>query len=215
MMPLPSKPLLQILNPDLLAVAYDLWQLSRAHLLPPTSLYQVNSLDIGLELCRADGSDAIYTKRSRVRFLQDHVTAYRDQAWGEGILFSEYSCAPGIPVDHYCEGDRWYTLISLRESKSRGDVEDLYIRRRIKNGFPYDDEFFFAKIDHPTQHLTLSVIFPKERLPKKLFVTEQNAKRTQELSGEYVDVLPDKRLLARWEVEKPKRYETYVLRWQW
>ena len=214
-MPLSPKPFLQILNPDLVSIASDLWELGRTHLLPPTSAYHVSSLDIGLELCRSDGNDAIYTKRSRIRFLQDHVIAYRDQAWGEGELFGEYSCSPGKPVDHYCEGDRWYTLISLRESKSRGDVEDIYIRRRIKNGFPYDDEFFFAKIDHPTKNLTLSVIFPKDRLPKKLFITEQNAKRSQELPTQFVDELPDKRLLARWEVEKPKRYETYILRWQW
>lgn len=214
-MPSPTGSFLRLLNPDLLTVAADLWQLGRTHLLPPSSLYEVATLDIGLELCVADGSDALYTKQARIRFLQDHVVAYRDQAWGEGDLFAEYDCSPGIPVDHYCEGDRWYTLVSLRESKNRDDVEDIHIRRRIANGFPYDEEFFFAKIDHPTKHLNLSVIFPKERLPKKLFVTEQNAKRSQELSGEYIDVLPDGRVLARWEVTQPRRYETYMLRWQW
>ena len=42
-------------------------------------------------------------------------------------MFGEYKCLPGVEVDRYQEGDRWNILISLRETKSSGDIEDFYI----------------------------------------------------------------------------------------
>jgi len=31
-----------------------------------------------------------------VRYLQDNVIAYRDQAWGDGEILVDYRCTPGI-----------------------------------------------------------------------------------------------------------------------
>ena len=36
--------------------------------------------------------------------LQDNVGAIHDHAWGDGELFAEYYCPPGIPVDFYEDG---------------------------------------------------------------------------------------------------------------
>jgi hypothetical protein len=53
------------------------------------------------------------------------VIAFEDYAWGDGDVLAEYKCSPGFEADRYLEGDRWNILISLRETKHRGDVQDF------------------------------------------------------------------------------------------
>ena len=43
-------------------------------------------------------------------------------------IFADYSCRPGEVTDVYQEGDRYNILISLRETKAAGDIEDFYIK---------------------------------------------------------------------------------------
>lgn len=204
-----------MLNPDLVTVALDLWALCRSYLLPPTSLYQVNSLDIGLEIRAADGSKAIYTKRSRIKFLQDNIIAYQDQAFGDGDQFADYEVSPGKAVDRYRDGAIWRVLISLRETKSRGQVEEINIKRTIKNAYYEDTCYLQTNIDHPTQSMTMSVIFPPDRLPRRVLCVQKNAKRTKELAPEHIVDLADKRQKVTWQVERPRLFERYLLQWEW
>ena len=52
-----------------------------------------------------------------------------------GNPFAAYRCAPGKAVDRYREGHRWRVLISLRQTKNKGDVEEFFIEREIRDGF--------------------------------------------------------------------------------
>lgn len=98
-------------------------------------MYEVLDFEASLEICDIKGKTCIYRKQQKVKFLQDNIIAYQDQAFGEGNIFTDYECSPGTPVDHYLNGDIYYVLISLRETKNRGDVEDIYVKRTITNGF--------------------------------------------------------------------------------
>ena len=49
-------------------------------------------------------------------------------------------------MDRYRDGDRWNILISLRETRSRGDIEDFYIERTARNGFTKREEWRQAEI---------------------------------------------------------------------
>lgn len=62
-------------------------------------LYKVLEYEVQLELVDPQGEVAIYRKRQRVRFLQDNVFAILDQAWGDGDIFADYKCSPGVAVD--------------------------------------------------------------------------------------------------------------------
>ncbi|MCB9436472.1 MAG: hypothetical protein H6673_05685 [Anaerolineales bacterium] len=179
------------------------------------SLYEVLSCEVTLGLVDVKGREAIYRKVQKVRFLQDHVIAYEDQAWGDGKLFADYKCSPGIPVDRYQDGNRWRVLISLRESKSRGDVEEFHIRRKIEEGFTKPVEYLHTRIDHPTHLLVIRVVFPAQRLPRRIILIEQNASRTTELGIAHIQTLPDKRQMVEWETKRPRRFEMYTLRWEW
>ena len=170
---------------------------------------------IRLELLDVGGRKAAYHKREQVRFLQDNVIAYQDKAWGDGNFLAHYRCSPGTPVDRYQEGHRWHILISLRETKHKGDMEEFHIERDIIDGFTRAEEDFQFEIDHVTHSLTLSVVFPAGRLPDRVTLIEQNANRSTELGPRHKRVLPDGRLEIVWRTERPRLYEAYIVRWKW
>src|SRR5258708_16127239 len=178
-------------------------------------MYEVLELEERLELCEEHGKQAVLYKRERVRFLQDNIIAYQDQAWGDGNIFADYKCSPGKAVDQYREGYRYRILISLRETKKRGDVEEFHIERKIENGFIQDSEGFQLDVDHTMRNLSFSIVFPKQRLPKTARLIEQNATRTMELGPNNFSSLPDGRVQVTFRTTKPRLFESYLLRWEW
>src|SRR5258706_5642760 len=147
-----------------------LWRLGlriiarRAH----ESTYELLEYETRLELRDPKGEKAVIYKRERVHFLQDSVIAFQDQAWGDGDIFAEYKCSPGVPVDTYREGHRYRILISLRETKNRGDIMEFASERTILHGFTTSTEEFQNEVDHPMQAFSTSVVFPRGRFPKSI-----------------------------------------------
>src|SRR5258706_3327830 len=172
--------LVPLLDADVLSHLGKLLQLSKLILARRRheGLYEVFSHEVQLELLDAMGKKAVYTKHQRVRFLQNGITAYQDQAWGVGNIFAEYQCSPGIPVDRYQEGYRHFVLISLRQTKHYGDVETFHIRRVVTDGFIKPVEHFQTHIDHPTKTLSMALIFPARNPPRSVQLIEQNSTRS-------------------------------------
>lgn len=200
---------------DIYRLLVKLFNVTRRLWFTQNGLYEVLTHEVTLELNTLNGSKATYDKHQQVKFLQDNTIAYQDQAFGDGEIFTNYKCSPGEPVDFYQDGNRWRVLISLRESKSRGQIEDFHIERQIKNGFTKPNEYFQTRIDHKTRRLTMSVVFQEKRYPKRLILVEENRKRTTELSQDHTHILPDNRLKVTWSTDKPRLYEAYTLRWSW
>ena len=136
-------------------------------------MYEVLDYHAQLELLDPEGKQAIYHKRQKVRFLQDNIIAYQDQAWGDGDFMAAYRCSPGVMVDKYREGQSYNILISLRETKHAGDIEEFRIARTIRNGFVRSTEDFQIDIDHRTKHCAISVVFPRDRQPQQVTLIEQ------------------------------------------
>jgi hypothetical protein len=178
-------------------------------------MYEVLLHDASLELLNRSGSRAVYLKSQRVRFLQNNIIAYQDKAWGDGDIFAEYRCSPGVDVDRYREGHRYNILISLRETRNRGDVEDFRIRRVIRGGFTQRVEEFQTEIDHRTRQLMLQVIFPANRLPTKVVLIEQNARRSTTLTGAHQRQMPNGKVVYHWGTDHPRLFEAYIMRWEW
>lgn len=178
-------------------------------------IYEVLDYQVELELCDAAGHHAIYKKHQEIKFLQDNVMAYSDKAWGEGDIFAEYKCSPGVAVDRYKDGYRWRVLISLREAKHKNDREMIQIERHIRNGFTKSTEYLQTDTDHHIHNLTVTLLFPKERHPKSVRLTEQNSSKGFELGKEHFHELPDNRMKVIWQVKKPRLYGSYILSWDW
>jgi hypothetical protein len=52
-------------------------------------IYEVLEYEKTLELVDPKGKLAVYTKHKKVRFLQDKVIAFQDQAFGDGNIFAD------------------------------------------------------------------------------------------------------------------------------
>ncbi|MGD8998575.1 MAG: hypothetical protein PVH80_10740, partial [Anaerolineae bacterium] len=55
------------------------------------------------------------------------LVAYLAEAWGDGEILLNYRCTPGAPVDRYRSGYKTTILISRRQVKNKGDVDEFNI----------------------------------------------------------------------------------------
>ncbi len=178
-------------------------------------MYEILAYDATLEIRDARGHEASLVRHEVIRFLQDNVVAIHDHAWGDGELFTEYHCQPGIPVDFYEDGSKHNVLISLRETKNRGDVIDLWIERVISEGLRQKDEWLETEIDHRMKYLKLSIIFPRDRRCQRAILTRRSTNQTTILEGRHFSTLSDGRQQLTWETNRPKLHDIYTIKWRW
>ena len=178
-------------------------------------IYDVLEHHTVLQLRDTNGDVAMVKRQQKVRFLQDHVAAITDHAWGDGKIFAAYDCSPGVPVDFYQDGSRHTILISLRETKSRGDVLMFVIRRKIVGGFREPDESWETAIYHRIKHLEITIVFPKGRSCQKATVTQRSTSKTIALGPKHFQFLEDGRQHLTWEIRNPRLHDRYSLKWRW
>ena len=181
----------------------------------PSGLYAVLEFKSHLELLDDAGRKTMHAKIQRVRFLQDNIIAYQDQVWGDGDIFADYQCSPDKAVDRYKDGNRYRVLISLRETKNRDDIQDIYINREVHNGYIKSVEYFQNKVSHPTRKMQLIITFPKNRPLRRAVLLQENAGESEAIDGEQLQTLPDGRQRIVCIINKPKLYETYSIKWRW
>lgn len=178
-------------------------------------VYEILEYDSTLELLDPRGQKAVFRKRQKVRFLQNHIIAFQDYAWGDGDIFDDYRISPGTAVDRYREGDRWNILISLRSTKSKDDVEEFHIERQVRDGFTKGEEWHQVEIRHATKRLRMAVIFPKHRSCRSALLQERSRNRSTKLDNKNYVNLPDGRQMIQWETSRVRHLEVYTLRWRW
>lgn len=178
-------------------------------------IYEVLDYETNLELKDSKGRDASLKKREKIRYLQDHVIAYQDQAWGDGKILVNYRCSPGVPVDRYRLGYKTLVLISLRRVKNKGNIDEFNIQWEIRNGFLKRTGFWASEINHRTKRIKVNLTFPKTRPPQRIFVQEKNSQRIHDLGNNAFIRLPNGKWLVEWEKAQPRLYEQYILNWEW
>jgi hypothetical protein len=178
-------------------------------------MYTVLEYDSTLELHDCKGQRATYRKHQKVRYLQDNIIAFEDQAWGDGEILVGYKCSPGVPVDQYRLDYKTFILISLREVRNKGDIDDFNIEWGIRGGFLRPTEQWGTEIRRPISKLKVSVIFPKKRPPQRMVVIEKSRQRRFGLGKNAKQQLPDGRWRVTWKKNNPRRSETYLLEWKW
>lgn len=207
--------LVDFLTPDFLRSLLLLSKDLKAFIQKERGLYHILDCDITVELLDAKGKAAVQKKRLKVKFLQDSVSAFVDYVWGDGENFDSYACSPGVVADRYKEGDRWNVLISLRETKNSGDVEEFHIERRVRDAFLSEDEWYQMEIRHKTKQLRMSIIFPKGRSCRSAHLVTRSQHTSKELGPDHLTELPDGRQQLSWETGDIKQLEVYTLKWRW
>jgi len=195
----------------------EIWKIVRVILrvLSSFGIYDVLEYNSILKLHDYEGKEATFYKRQKVRYLQNNIIAFEDQAWGDGEILINYRCTPGIPVDQYRLDYKTFILISLRELKNRGDIDEFNIRWEIRNGFLRPTEQWSTEVRRKIKHMKVSLIFPRSRPPTHWSIIEKNRQRSIELGKETRKKLPDGCWKVTWEKKKPRLFETYILRWEW
>ena len=213
---LPDKLLSALLGLPWADVVVKAWKTIQKmmHRQSSQGMYQVLEYESTLELKDRGGQKATFRKREQVLYLQDSIIAYQDQAWGDGEILLSYRCTPGRAVDRYRLGHRTHVLISRREVKNKGDIDEFNIEWGIRQGFLRRTEQWETHVKHPTKHLKVSVVFPKSRPPQSVVLIESSRQRSHNLS-EHVKRLPGNRWQVCWETRKPRLHETYILQWEW
>lgn len=211
------RPILTFLSQDWLIALLEIYRFIQQFLIErqPTGMYEILDYNSTLELLDAKGKVAVFKRHQKVKFLQNHITVFQDHAWGDGNIFADYKCSPGVVVDRYQEGNRWNILISLRETKSKGDITDFYIERTVKDGFTNDEEWWQIEVWDKTDRLLLSIIFPATRHCQRAVLQMRGGNKTVILDHQHFHRLPDGRQLIQWEANNLSQAEVYTLRWQW
>lgn len=186
------------------------WYKTRYH-----GMYEVLDYESTLEIVDRKGDTAVLRRREVIRFLQDNVVAIHDHAWGDGQIFADYRCQPGTAVDFYKDGSKFNVLISLRETKNRGDVLEFWVERVIKQGLLQEMEWLETEIDHWTRKMRLNVIFPKERPCRRATLSRRSTGKVSVLSHKHFALLPDGRQKLTFETKDPKLHDRYSIRWMW
>jgi hypothetical protein len=195
----------------------ELWQTGQKlwRDLGDKGLYEVLEYTSTLELLDKRGKQAFVRKYEKVRYLQNNIIAYQDKAWGDGEILIDYRCSPGIPVDHYRPGRKTYILISLREARNQGEVDEFNIEWGMRKGFLRPSELWEVQINHRTKQAKLQVIFPATRPPLRVSLIEGHSQCPRPLGNEAQHQLPDGRWMVAWETTRPRLHETYSLKWDW
>ena len=178
-------------------------------------MYRVLDYESTLEILDEKGKNAKFSKRKKVKYVQDNTIVYQDCAWGDGKILQSYQTNIGKPVDRYRMGYKTIILLSLHEIKNRGDIDDFHINWKIKNGFSKREEFWETHISQKTKNFSVSIIFPKDRKPYRARVEESNRRRTHDLTKDNTIILPDGRMKVTWEKKNPRLFENYLVKWRW
>jgi len=118
-------------------------------------MYEVLKYESTLELKDLGGKRATFKKREKVRYLQDNVIAYQDQAWGDGEILLNYRCTPGTPGDRHRSGHKTHILVSRREVKNRGDVDEFNVEWQIRDGFLRRTGYWETHVTHQIKSLEI------------------------------------------------------------
>ena len=178
-------------------------------------MYKVLDYESTLEILDDKGKKAHFSKRKKVKYLQDNIVVYQDWAWGDGKILLNYQCNPGKAVDRYRFGYKTIILLSLHEIKNRGDVDDFHIKWDIKDGFIKPEESWETHISQKTEKFCLNAIFPKNRRPLRIKVEESNSRKTHQLNKDNFSTLPDGRIKVTWKMKNPRLFESYIIKWKW
>lgn len=194
-----------------------LWELIKwlQRIIPPRGIYEVLEYESILELKDSKGEFATFQKREKVRYLQDNVIAYQDQAWGDGEILIHYKATPGMAVDFYRPGQTTYILIALQNGRNFGDRDEFNIQWEMKNCFLRGREQWQTAVDHRTRRLRLNIIFPVSRPPQRVMVIEKSTNKATLTTDEDLIQGTDDRWLFRWDINEVRQHEVYILQWDW
>ena len=201
----------------IIPILSDMYQWGKSYVqrLRKPGMYEVLNYESTLEILDDKGREGKFSKMEKVRFLQNNVIAIQDQVWGIKNSINDYECSPGLPVDFHQSGHKTYVIISLREIKSKDDIEEFNFQWKFEGKPIRKYGYWETFINRSTNNLEIKIIYPKHHPPIRVWIIARNKKKTIELDGSNLTQLPNKRWQIVWEKKNPRLYENYTIKWEW
>ncbi len=149
---------------------------------------------------------AIFSRRQRIRFLEDGVGTFFDLAWGEGVLFANYTAGPLRILDAIPTRKGYVVALALPRLFRKGEVFDIDLRRRIVGSFLDDQVYWDTAMRVPTQLLSMDIVPPSGRRIR-------NPEIVAPPQGDFDASDSQGRLRLR--VKEPAPHTPYRLTWSW
>jgi hypothetical protein len=149
---------------------------------------------------------ATFTRRQRIRFLEDNVAIFFDRVWGDGVVFAGYS-APGLRILEPFKTFKGYIVpLALPRLFSKGEIFEVVTQRKIVGAFYETDGYWETAMSTPTDLVNISVITPAD-------VVTGPAEIRSPARGDIDASQTDHALRLR--VARPALNVPYRLQWAW
>jgi hypothetical protein len=188
--------------------------------------WRVLNANMTWELLASDGSKAIARADKDIRFEQDEVfslyewqsrpvgTVTRHECQGRAAGSAAFRPLPIIYDALPGPGGRTYRVISLEGVWRRGQRMTYRSERELQDFFKEPRENVSVRVDVPTDHISLTVIWPRDRKPRHIEV---------ERSGRAADIIDIKQLKRAGQgrskhvvtVAAPTLNEQITISWDW
>lgn len=165
------------------------------------------------DIVNPSGALVIHRKKMRLRFLQDNVATVYENIWGDGRCHWLH-CDPGVFVDEFKTAGKVFKLISLREIRGRGDEQDFAVSCEWRDAFTSEAEWVQVQTGHPTNTLTIRIIFPAGRPSRRVTVNRTSDPNARVLSVDHFEEVSGRQVVT-WSPNRPKAGETHTVRWVW
>ena len=175
-------------------------------------LFEVNEIQVALEVLDKMGKRAVYTRRQRVRFLRNHVTSFYDYGWGTGDSFASHRVHPGRIVERRKIGLRYRSLVVLPRPQRAGDEMTFSVRRLWKNTLEKHDNWLELEVYRPTRKARLSVVLPRSHPSRSARLVDT---RRQSSVPVRPTTMSDGRQKLQWSTTAIKVGDRYTLEWIW
>jgi hypothetical protein len=159
-----------------------------------------------LKILDANRTTAVFTRRQRVRFLEDGVGVLFDRIWGEGILVGSY-IAPGLTLMEPIRTPTGYVLpLGLPRHFRKGEIFDVVSHRRIVGAFSQPEGYWDTTMTKPTDLIQIAVVTPPGTAFSKPDIVAP-PRGDMNITG--------KANLLKLRVARPAMNGPYRLRWSW
>ncbi len=175
---------------------------------PPRDSFQYETLSYGgrLDILDREGRLARFTRRQRIRFLEDGVGTFFDRVWGDGVLFAGYT-TPGMRIlDAIPTRNGYVVPLALPRPFRKGDTFEITTQRRIVGAFTDDLAYWDSAMHAPTEYLAIDVVSPHGRHFRAPDIVAPPR-------GDMDAKVHDRRLSLR--LRRPALYTPYKLTWAW
>lgn len=176
----------------------------------PTSPYEILDYQARLTLHDRKGVTATFERTERIRFLQEGVSGILDHFWGDGVPLTFYENDAGRVEESFKDEGRRHVVIGLKREMGQGEILEFAVTRTAMVQFTEDDEWLETVIDHPMNRLRCDVVFPKERPCLHAMLGCESSEVTLPIK-----TLADGGTLVRFQVDDPRQYSPYTVRWSW